>query len=125
MRTVTLPTVAVEVLDEHMTRFTPEAADALVFGTASGRPLTSGSRTTMFARARRAIGRGDLTSHDLRHSAMTLVAMTGATLPELMQRAGHSTSRAALHYQHAADDAERRIAGRLDDAMTRDRPRVI
>jgi hypothetical protein len=43
-----------------------------------------------------------------------LVALTGATLPELMQRAGHSTPRAALHYQHAADDAQHRIAERLD-----------
>ena len=67
--------------------------------------------------ARRAIGRDDLTWHDLRHSAMTLVALTGATLPELMQRAGHSTPRAALHYQHAADDAQRRIAERLDAVL--------
>lgn len=40
-----------------------------------------------------------------------------------MQRAGQSTPRAALHYQHAADDAQRRIADRLDAAMTaRTRP---
>jgi hypothetical protein len=73
----------------------------------------------MFHRARRAIGRDDLSWHDLRHSAVTLVALTGATLPGLMQRAGHSTPRAALHCQHAADDrpapdrrATRRIAPR-------------
>lgn len=117
LRTVPLPAVAVEVLGEHMARFMPEGRDALVFGTASGRPLTSGSRSTMFARARRTIGRDDLTWHDLRHSALTLVALTGATLPELMQRACHSTPRAALHYQHAADDAQRRIAERLDLAI--------
>ncbi|HQY32478.1 tyrosine-type recombinase/integrase [Actinotalea sp.] len=113
LRTVTLPTAAVEALIEHMARFTPEQPTALVFGTSSGRPLGSGSRTTMFGRARTAIGRDDLTWHDLRHSAMTLVALTGATLPELMQRAGHSTPRASLHYQHAADDAQARIARRL------------
>jgi hypothetical protein len=104
----------VEALAGHMARFAPAGRDALVFGTSNGRPLTGGHRTTMFHRARRAIGREDLTWHDLRHSAMTLVALTGATLPELMQRAGHSTPRAALHYQHAADDAQRRIAERLD-----------
>jgi len=71
----------------------------------------------MFARARKAICRDDLTWHDLRHSAMTLVALTGATLPELMQRAGHSTPRAALHYQHASDDAQRRIAQRLTQLL--------
>ena len=73
----------------------------------------------MFARARRAIGRDDLTWHDQRHSSMTLAASTGATLPELMQRAGHASSRAALHYQHVADGAQRRIADRLDDALGR------
>jgi len=123
VRTVVLPAVAVEALTEHLARFTPAGRDALVFGTSTGRPLTGGSRTTMFARARRAIGRDDLTWHDLRHSAMTLVALTGATLPELMQRAGHSTPRAALHYQHAADDAEKRIAERLDHALGR-RPAI-
>ena len=46
-----------------------------------------------------------------------MVAGTGATVPELMQRAGHSSPRAALHYQHAADDSQQRIADRLDDAL--------
>ena len=73
----------------------------------------------MFARARHAIGRDDLTWHDQRHAAMTFVASTGATLPELMERAGHASSRAALHYQHAADGAQRRIADRLDEALGR------
>ena len=117
VRTVVLPAVAVSVLADHMDRFTPAGQDALVFGTSTGRPLTSGSRTTMFARARMTIGRDDLTWHDLRHSAMTLVALTGATLPELMQRAGHSTPRAALQYQHAADGAQLRIAGCIDVLM--------
>lgn len=74
----------------------------------------------MFARARRAIGRDDLTRHGLRHSALTLVALTGANLQELMQRPGHSTRRAALHYQHAAADGQRRIAERLNVALGSD-----
>ncbi|WP_175499430.1 tyrosine-type recombinase/integrase [Cellulomonas marina] len=61
LRTVAVPAVALEVLAEHMTRVTPELGNVLVYGTASGRPLTSGSRSTMFARARQAIGRDDLT----------------------------------------------------------------
>lgn len=119
VRAVVLPSVAVEVLAEHMALFTPAGRDALVFGTSSGRPVSNGHRSMMFGRARKAIGRDDLTWHDLRHSALTLVASTGATLPELMERAGHSTPRAALHYQHAADDSQRRIADRLDGVLTR------
>ncbi len=116
-RTVALPTVAVDALTEHLAQFTPPGKDALVFGTVNGTPLSAGSRSVMFARARRAIGRDDLTWHDQRHSAMTVVAATGATLPELMERAGHASPRAALHYQHAADGAQRRIADRLDAAL--------
>lgn len=121
-RTVTLPAAAVYVLAEHLERFTPPSMDALVFGTKNSTPLSTGSRSVMFARARRAIGRDDLTWHDQRHSAMTIAAGTGATLPELMQRAGHASPRAALHYQHAAEGAQRRIADRLDSAVAR-RPR--
>jgi hypothetical protein len=36
-----------------------------------------------------------------------LAAQTGATLAELMGRLGHSTSNAALRYQHAAADETR------------------
>ena len=116
-RAVVLPKIAVAALREHMARFTPPGSDSLLFGTQNGTPLSSGQRTTMFARARAAINRDDLTWHDQRHSALTLVASTGATLPELMQRAGHASSRAALHYQHAVDDAQRRIAERLDQVL--------
>ena len=122
-RTVVLPAAAVDALAEHMARFTPSGRDALVFGTKNGTALSGGSRTTMFARARRAIGRDDLTWHDQRHSALTLVASTGATLPELMERAGHASPRAAIHYQHAVDDSQRRIAERLDEVIF-ERPRT-
>ncbi len=36
--------------------------------------------------------------HDWRHSAMTLAAASGATVADLMARAGHSGPRAALIY---------------------------
>lgn len=53
--------------------------------------------------------------HDLRHAGLTLAAQSGATLAEVMRRAGHTTSRAALLYQHAAEDRDRDLAARLSD----------
>ncbi|MDP9403227.1 MAG: hypothetical protein M3P85_07795, partial [Actinomycetota bacterium] len=44
---------------------------------------------------------------------------TGATTKELMARLGHASPRAAMIYQHAADDRDRRIAEGLD-AMAED-----
>lgn len=60
-----LPAVAVDALAEQMAQFTPAGSDALV-GTKKGTPVSSGRRSVMFARARRAIGRDDLTWHACR-----------------------------------------------------------
>jgi integrase len=51
--------------------------------------------------------------HDLRHTGGTLVAATGASLRELMARLGHSSTRAAMIYQHATSDRDQAIAKAL------------
>ena len=48
--------------------------------------------------------------HDLRHSALTWAAASGATIAELMHRAGHSTPAAALRYQHATEERDEAVA---------------
>jgi len=48
--------------------------------------------------------------HELRHTAGTLAARTGATTKELMSRMGHASPQAAMIYQHAASDRDRSIA---------------
>jgi integrase len=62
-----------------------------------------------------AAGRPDLHLHDLRHTSPTLAAATGATLPELMHRAGHSTPVAALRYLHATAERDKVISDGLSD----------
>ena len=57
--------------------------------------------------------------HDLRHSGLTWTASTGATLAELMRRAGHVTSRAVLIYQHATEDRDRVLADALSELHKR------
>jgi integrase len=57
----------------------------------------------------------DLHFHDLRHTGGTLAAATGASLKELMARLGHSSTRAALIYQHATRDRDQAIAEALGD----------
>jgi len=49
--------------------------------------------------------------HDLRHSGNTLAGEAGASLRELMDRMGHSTTRAALIYQHRTSLRDTRSAG--------------
>lgn len=45
--------------------------------------------------------------HDLRHAGNTMAAATGVSLRELMSRMGHTSTRAALIYQHATRDRDR------------------
>jgi len=51
--------------------------------------------------------------HDLRHTGNVLTAGTGATLRELMDRMGHSSTRAAMIYRHGADARQHEIADSL------------
>jgi len=46
-----------------------------------------------------------------------MAAATGASLRELMERMGHSSSRAALIYQHASRDRDEAIAAALGDSL--------
>ena len=68
----------------------------------------------MWLPAAKAAGLAGLRFHDLRHTAGTLAARTGATTKELMARLGHASPQASMIYQHAAEDRDRRIADGLD-----------
>jgi integrase len=54
--------------------------------------------------------------HDLHHAGNTLTADAGASLRELMDRMGHSSTRAALIYQHSSGERQRKPAGAVGDA---------
>jgi integrase len=59
----------------------------------------------------------DLHLHDLRHTGSTWSAQTGATLKEVMARIGHSSTRAAMIYQHATRERDQAIAKALDQLI--------
>lgn len=114
-RTVAYPSsIDVEVRD-HLALFIRPERDALVFTGERGGPLRRHVLAIAFRKARLVAGRPDLTLHDPRHTADTLAAATGATLPELMHRMGHSTPNAALRYLHATKDRDQVIATALAD----------
>jgi integrase len=53
--------------------------------------------------------------HDLRHTGNTLTAGAGANLRELMERMGHSSTRAAMIYLHTTGERQRMIADALGE----------
>jgi integrase len=106
-RTIAVPAQIVDLLAVHLERFVPESLEADV--------VDASNRAMSYAwhKARMAIGRPDLRFHDLRHSGLTWSAATGASVAELMRRAGHASQAAALRYQHATDDRDRVLADAL------------
>jgi integrase len=60
------------------------------------------------------VGLEGLRVHDLRHTAGTLATAAGGSLREVMDRLGHSTTVAAVHYQHATADRDAAIARELN-----------
>ncbi|WP_203978993.1 tyrosine-type recombinase/integrase [Planotetraspora silvatica] len=68
-------------------------------------------------KVREDVGLPSLHLHDLRHVGNTLAAANAASLKELMTRMGHASTRAALIYQHEAQDRDRAIAQALGKAF--------
>lgn len=111
-RDVAIPPHLVRYMREHLDMFAPEPND-LLFPAQHGGHLAPATLYRHFYKARAAANREDLRWHDLRHSGAVLAAATGATLAELMARLGHSTSAAAMRYQHAAQGRDQQIAALL------------
>lgn len=118
VRTIALPKPVAQALTEHLATHRPNArADDLVFVTRTGRNIRGGGYSQALPKALSAIGRPDVRVHDLRHTGGTLAAETGASMPELMNRLGHSTTAAAQVYLHASEDHGRRVSDDLGAVM--------
>ena len=113
VRVIALPELVVDELRKHLVSVADDA-EALVFGRPGNRPFRRASLYTAWHAATKKLGISGFRIHDLRHTGNTLAAATGASTKELMARMGHSSSRAALIYQHATRDRDVVIAKALD-----------
>ena len=113
VRPVHLPVDAVGMVKDHLARFVDADPDALLFTGRGKVPMRPRTLATAFRKARTDCGLPGVHFHDLRHFGLTMAVATGATTRELMRRAGHSSPRAALNYQHATEDRDRAIAKAL------------
>jgi integrase len=112
-RLVAIPEVITLDLASHIVTYAAPG-DGLVFTSPEGCPL----RLSNFCRrvwrpALRAAGLPMIHFHDLRHTGNQLAANAGANLRELMDRMGHSTTRAAMAYLHGSDQRQQAIADEL------------
>ncbi len=119
-RTLALPPPIMPDLTAHLRDFAQPGRDGLVFVGPRGGRLWRSNFQPHWDRALAGAGvRDDLHFHDLRHTGNTLAASSGASLRELMAHMGHSTSRAALIYQHATKRGERAIGDFLGGLIER------
>ncbi|MDO5701320.1 MAG: tyrosine-type recombinase/integrase [Bowdeniella nasicola] len=54
--------------------------------------------------------------HELRHTGLTLYGQAGATLADLMARAGHADVETVMIYQHSSRVRDRELADRMSGA---------
>ncbi|WP_217708827.1 tyrosine-type recombinase/integrase [Nonomuraea rhodomycinica] len=125
-RVVSVPAMLLPYLREHMETYAEQTGDGHVFVGPKGARLRRANFTRVWTAALRKAGLSGFHFHDLRHTGNTLAAQSGATLRDLMTRMSHSTTRAALIYQHTAMERDRAIAdalGRLaEEALKKQDP---
>jgi integrase len=115
-RTVVVPAMILPDISSHLASFTPPVADALAFTSPGGKALRhSNFRSRIWLPALAATGLPGVHFHDLRHAGNLFIANAGANLRELMERMGHSSSRAALIYLHSTSDRQRTLADAVAD----------
>jgi hypothetical protein len=120
-RTVPMPGVVAEMLDQHLERYElTQNHDALVFTAERGGRLHAANwhkRAWMTARAN--AGFPSLRFHDLRHSAVPLWVSMGANLLQVSRWLGHSTVQITADvYGHLFTQAQQqRVLGYIEGAV--------
>ncbi|SFT31038.1 hypothetical protein SAMN04487982_117102 [Streptomyces sp. ok210] len=114
-RVVVLPAFLRTDLRRDLDRYAEKGPDGLLFVGEKGTPFrrfTSGRR---WRRARGLVGMpNSFRFYDLRHTGHTLTTRFGATLKDMMVRAGQSPEKAALIHQHSDLECQREVASGLD-----------
>lgn len=114
-RSVPLPRVALDALDDHLRRL-PGGMNDLVFRAPEGGPVRLASwRRRFWKPAVESAAVAPLRPHDLRHTAVALWIAAGATPKEIATRAGHTSVVTVLdRYGHLFPGSEDRVNAALD-----------
>ncbi|MFB7942722.1 tyrosine-type recombinase/integrase [Streptomyces sp. NPDC056049] len=114
-RVVVLPEFLRTDLQRHMDWYAEKGPEGLLFVGEKGAPFRRSTFGRRWRKARLKVGMpASFRFYDLRHTGHTLSTRSGATLKDTMVRAGQSTEKAALIYQHSDHDRQKEVAGGLD-----------
>lgn len=124
-RTVVLPDFLHIDVKRHLDWFASKDPDGLLFVGERGAPFR---RSTFGRKWRKARAKAGLPEgfrfYDLRHTGNTLVTQSGGTLKDVMVRAGQSSEKAALIYQHSPLARQKEVASGLDSLVRAGREAV-
>ncbi|MFI1050594.1 tyrosine-type recombinase/integrase [Streptomyces griseoruber] len=121
-RTVILPAFLRRELRWHLESYAESGPDGLLFVGEKGAPFRRSTFGRKWRRAREIVGMPEgFRFYDLRHTGHTLSTRSGATLKDTMVRAGQSSEKAALIYQHSDDDRQQEVAAGLDATVRKAR----
>ncbi len=124
-RVVNLHGPGLDALREHVERQGPAFPTARVFTRADGSDLRRGNVYSPWRVACRKAQLPGVHVHDLRHAGLTLAAQSGATLAEVMRRAGHVSVAAAMTYQHAAERRDAEVAEQMTATVKASEARAL
>ncbi|MBP0455999.1 tyrosine-type recombinase/integrase [Streptomyces montanisoli] len=124
-RLVVLPRFLRIEVRRHLDWYAQEGPDGLLFVGEKGKPFRRSTFGRKWRKARTVVGLPEtFRFYDLRHTGHTLATRSGATLKDTMVRAGQSSERAALMYQHSDDERQQEVAAGLDELVRVERKKL-
>ncbi|MFF1839293.1 tyrosine-type recombinase/integrase [Streptomyces sp. NPDC058231] len=125
-RVVVLPAFLRTDLRRHLDWYAERGPDGLLFVGEKGKPFRRSTFGRKWCRARGLVGMPDgFRFYDLRHTGHTLATRSGATLKDTMVRAGQSSEKAALIYQHSDLERQQEVASGLDELVRSAREKAV
>ncbi|MBD0746048.1 tyrosine-type recombinase/integrase [Streptomyces sp. CBMA152] len=124
-RTIVLPGFLHKEVDRHLRWFAEPGESGLLFVGEKGAPFRRTTFGRKWRKARALVGLPDgFRFYDLRHTGHTLSTRSGATLKDTMVRAGQSSEKAAMGYQHSPLDRQMEVANGIDGLVRTQRAKV-
>lgn len=121
-RTVVLPAFLYIEVKRHLDWYAEKEPNGLLFVGGRGAPFRRSTFGRKWRRARAKVGLPeDFRFYELRHTGHTLSTQSGATLKDTMVRAGQSSEKAALIYQHSDGARQREVAEGIDARVRQQR----
>lgn len=124
-RYLALPEFMRKDLVRHLDWYAEKGPEGLLFVGERGKPFRRSTFGRKWRKARTKVGLPEeFRFYDLRHTGHTLSTQSGATLKDTMVRAGQSSEKAALIYQHSNHERQMEVAAGIDARVRADRRRA-